>query len=165
MVGAVQAGRSSTPAQPVTEKLLDIVVRGNPVGQGRISFMGKGRAVHSNAATLKPWREAIRTAAVEAMAERPPFDGALCLSASFTLAKPTSAPKTRRTYASKRPDLDHLLRAVGDALQGVAFVDDARLVLIEACKCYPNEGQRALPYPGVRLGLSVVGAWFDWPVT
>jgi len=42
---------------------LVITVHGVPAGQGAISFKGKGRAVHSNADKLKPWREAVSAAA------------------------------------------------------------------------------------------------------
>jgi len=39
-------------------------------------------------------------------------------------------------YCPTRPDLDKLLRAVGDALTGVVFRDDAQLVRVEAEKHY-----------------------------
>ncbi|MDX3283604.1 hypothetical protein [Streptomyces scabiei] len=46
------------------QQVAEITVYGVPAGQGRVSFMGKGRpAVHSNAKVLKPWRKDIITAA------------------------------------------------------------------------------------------------------
>lgn len=39
-------------------------------------------------------------------------------------------------YKTSTPDLDKLLRAVNDALTGVAFVDDALVVHVAASKVY-----------------------------
>lgn len=50
---------------------LTITVHGTPAGQGRISFYGNGRAVHSNQNKLKPWREAISTAAQDVAGTHP----------------------------------------------------------------------------------------------
>jgi crossover junction endodeoxyribonuclease RusA len=40
----------------------------------------------------------------------------------------------REPYPAKKPDVDKLLRAVCDALSGIAFIDDAQIVAIGGTK-------------------------------
>ena len=56
----------------------------------------------------------------------------------FTRLKP-SAPAHPSTQASG--DLDKLVRAIGDALSGIVYHDDAQIVSIEADKLYHGEGE------------------------
>jgi Endodeoxyribonuclease RusA len=50
----------------------------------------------------------------------------------FYLPKPSSAPKRRRTWPDRKPDLSKLLRAIEDPMNGVLIADDARIV--EFCR-------------------------------
>lgn len=53
------------------------------------------------------------------------------------LVKPKTA---KQTTPSVRPDIDKLLRAVLDALTGVAYADDAQVVSVTTAKVYgPSE--------------------------
>lgn len=132
---------------------LAFVVYGTPIGQGRISFLGKGRAVHSNAKTLHPWRALVASRAAEAQTGMP-YTGPVQLRASFYLQRPKHHSNSRGlrdnapSHPAKRPDLDHLLRAIGDALTGIAWVDDSQVVKVRASKswCAPDA---ALQEPGV----------------
>jgi Holliday junction resolvase RusA-like endonuclease len=54
--------------------------------------------------------------------------GPLVASCVFYVPRPASAPKTRRTWPDKRPDLSKYLRAIEDPLSGVLFVDDAQII-------------------------------------
>jgi Holliday junction resolvase RusA-like endonuclease len=163
--GDASAGRSlrgssgrTTPAE--AEPVLVVIAHGNPIGQGNIRHLGAGRpAVHQNAKTLLPWRDTIRHAAIAAIGDREgfPLDGPLRVEATFTVPKPTGAPKRRRTWPSKRPDGDHLLRACLDAMTHVVFVDDARCVELACAKRYPLEGDDALTYPGVVVRVYRLG--------
>ncbi len=114
---------------------------GEPVGQGRISCYGRGRAVHSNDKELRPWRVQIGAAAMLAMGSRGPFDGPVAVSLSFYLPRPKVAAK--RLFPHLRPDVDHLVRAFGDAIKGVVVTDDSRIVRLDAQKLY------ALDKPGL----------------
>ena len=50
-------------------------------------------------------------------------------------------PKTvRRNLPYVAPDLDKLIRAVLDALTGVAYVDDGQVVTIKSTKTYGDPG-------------------------
>ena len=125
---------------------LAFTVAGIPAPQGSKRYLGKGVMVESSKA-VKPWREAVKSAALQAIGDREdllpwhPFDGPLSLTAVFWLLRPASAPK-RRWAPDRKPDLDKLLRSL-DALTDVAvWADDARVVRINASKSY-------------------VGGWFD----
>lgn len=75
---------------------------------------------------FEAWREAI---ALVARVRRPggePFCGPVIASYKFYLPKPKS---TQFDLApAGKPDLDKLIRAVSDALTGIVFVDDSRIV-------------------------------------
>lgn len=118
---------------------LTVTVPGVPVGQGRLSAVGRGRVIHSNAGALLPWRASIAAHVRQEMAAAgvvEPLDGPLTLTATFTLPRPKSAPR-RRWAPDGRPDLDHLVRAACDGLtQGGIWVDDGQVVTITASKVY-----------------------------
>jgi crossover junction endodeoxyribonuclease RusA len=69
--------------------------------------------------------------------------GPIAVRVTFTLHKPTTAPKRRKIWPSKRPDMDKLLRSTFDAI-GAAGVwkDDSQVVHTDMAKCYPNEWTR-----------------------
>jgi Holliday junction resolvase RusA-like endonuclease len=85
------------------------------------------RLVHSNAKQLKPWRQEMANAAIEARAEHPviPRDVAVRVSACFYFPRLASAPK-RVTRHTKAPDTDKLIRSF-DALSGICWVDDSQV--------------------------------------
>lgn len=96
---------------------LSFFVPGNPAPQGSKRHVGNGRMVES-AKTLKPWRESIRWAAVQAkpaaVVHFPTEPVAVLLL--FTMRRPVATPKRRTPPAVKKPDIDKLERAVLDAL-------------------------------------------------
>jgi Holliday junction resolvase RusA-like endonuclease len=120
---------------------LVIEVRGTPAPQGSKSYKGHraGKPVLvESCAAVPAWREAVVTAAREAMRRA----GFITMSApsivviDFYLARPASAPK-RRTVPDRRPDLDKLIRSTLDALTTAGVIeDDARVVEITARKHY-----------------------------
>jgi Holliday junction resolvase RusA-like endonuclease len=78
----------------------------------------------------------------------------------FTLAKPRSAPKRRRTWPDRRPDLDKLSRTVLDSLTSAgAIEDDGRVIAIRAAKTFPGECPEALDVPGVRIRIGSAMHW------
>lgn len=99
---------------------------------------------------VKPWRVAVSWAAREARAGRPPMDGPLVLRLVFALPTPTSASRKKLALGPcRKPDLDKLIRSTMDGLtDGGLWVDDSRVVRVEASKCY------AFP-PGVAIEVSL----------
>lgn len=139
-----------------TERTLEFVVYGLPGPQGSKRFMGvkAGRGVMiESSKKVRPWREDVRIAAEKARAGRPPIDGPLLVHMVFTLPKPNSAPKRRKIYPMRTPDLSKLLRSTEDALTSSGlWIDDARAVEYGLlAKRYPNEGRGALEAPRVHI--------------
>lgn len=130
-------------------------VDGLPASQGSLrAFVVKGRPVvtHDSSRT-RPWREAVKYAALQARGDRAPSsDRPLVLQLQFRLPKPagyatrTPRQRARWLWPWRKPDLDKLVRAVLDALTGILFSDDAQIVRIEAEKAY---GDR----PGLDVAL------------
>ena len=94
-------------------------------------------------------------AAREAMAGRAPLDGPLWVGMVFTVAKPKSAPKRKRTWPATKPDLSKLARSTEDALSdGGAWRDDAMVVeYLRLAKVYPGEDANALHIPGAVISI------------
>jgi Holliday junction resolvase RusA-like endonuclease len=114
---------------------LTIEVRGEPASQGSHSIIN-GRIVQVNSAKHKCWRNAVAFAALDLVTEGwDLLDEPIELSVIFYLPRPKTAT---REYPSVMPDLDKLIRAVGDSLSGVVYVDDSRIVRISATKVYAD---------------------------
>ena len=113
---------------------VSLSVTGDPASQGSHAIM-HGRIVQVNSSKHKAWRKAI---VQEAIATLPndwqPIDEPCELIVNFYLPKPKTVD---RQLPSVSPDLDKLIRAVGDSLtdSGVV-VDDSRIVRISARKLY-----------------------------
>lgn len=114
----------------VSYATIHIQVRGRPAPQGsktRTRFAMRD----ANAAMLHPWRDAVRHEVAIVMQGTEPLDGPIGMSVTFTLPKPTSAPKLRRVWPIKARsgDLDKLLRAILDACtDGGLWGDDSQVV-------------------------------------
>jgi Holliday junction resolvase RusA-like endonuclease len=134
--------------------VITIIVHGMPGPQGSKRHVGKGVMIESSK-KVKPWRQDVVAAAVEAHKGAEALDGPLLVSMVFTLPKPKSAPKRRRTWADKKPDLSKLARSTEDALTTAGVIrDDARIVEYERlAKVFPGEDPDALSSPGVRITI------------
>lgn len=157
-----------------------VEVHGVPGPQGSKSEKGRlpnGRArLVESSKKVKPWRHDVQAAAREAIDAMPSpaepgdfedaagwtaLDGPLVVSMVFTLRKPQSAPKRRRTWPDRYPDLSKLARSTEDALkdEGV-IVDDARIVeYARLAKVFPGEDPDSLRVPGVLVRIWRMEAW------
>ncbi len=126
-------------------------VVGLPAPQGSKRHLGNGVMAESSA-KVKPWREAVKWAALP---HRPvvPLDGPLLLHVTFTLPRPRSAVRAR-VMPDRYPDLSKLVRSTEDALTDVGvWADDARVVRCEAAKVWWGHDAAALPVPGCVLAV------------
>jgi Holliday junction resolvase RusA-like endonuclease len=138
--------------------VIAITVRGQPAPQGSKKFVGLSKAgrgiLAESSKKVKPWRQDVKDAAVAAMEGRTMLDGPLLAVMTFTLPKPTSAPKTRQTWPCRKPDLSKLVRSTEDALSDAGvWADDARAIALVVRKVYPNEGEDALSSPGAVIRI------------
>lgn len=129
-----------------------LFVPGEPAPQGSKSFKGmmpngRARMVESSKA-VGPWRERIALAAHQSGAGMMP--GAVAVDLRFVMPRPASTPKRRTPPAIKRPDLDKLARAVLDALTGIVFADDSRVIDLHAHKRLAEIGETT----GVRIEVT-----------
>lgn len=155
-----------------------IVVRGTPGPQGSKSVNAAG-AMYESSKKVQPWRRDVKAAAYLARrstVERddgteiswlPPLDGPLVASMVFTVTKPASAPKRRRTWPDRTPDLSKLVRSTEDALTDAGvWTDDARVVQYAVlAKVFPGEvgSPWTLEVPGVVIEVSTLDAWVLGP--
>lgn len=81
----------------------------------------------------------VKLAASKVMNDDPPFEGPLkiCVRATYLTPKSWSKSKRQNTYwKTSKPDASNLLKLVEDALNGVAFLDDAQIVEATVQKTY-----------------------------
>jgi crossover junction endodeoxyribonuclease RusA len=116
---------------------IGFVVFGTPQPQGSarafLSKDGRRPIITSDNARLKPWRQELAWVAVDAMQkgqqQKAPRGVPISVRLAFYFEKPKSARKSAHWKITK-PDLDKLLRAVLDALTGIAYEDDSQV-----CEC------------------------------
>jgi crossover junction endodeoxyribonuclease RusA len=114
---------------------LTIEVLGDPASQGSHAVI-HGRIVQVNSAKHKRWRNAVAFAALDLVG--PDFeliDEPVELSVIFYLPRPKTAT---REFPAVMPDLDKLIRSVGDSLSGTVIRDDSRIIAIHAQKLYAD---------------------------
>lgn len=124
---------------------------------------GRPLMVDTNAKSA-PWMATVAAAASEAMEGKSLLDGPLMLDVQFGFPRPKSHYRTGKNasllrpdaplHHFKKPDCDKLLRAIGDAMTGVVYRDDAQLSVVIAGKYYRDSGGRVditvTPDPAIR---------------
>jgi len=133
--------------------MVDIFIAGVPQAKGSTrAFVVKGRPIVTSAnKSVKGWEQTVRNAL--GMASVVLIKGPVAVTLWFTLPQPqTRAPKPRSADPHKRnpvpdtkPDLDKLARGTLDALNRIAFEDDARVVDLQVSKRY-----------GKRVGVGIM---------
>lgn len=124
-----------------TDNLISFQVHGLPIPQGSTrAWVIHGKPIiTSSAKGLSTWRRLVADVA-QNYAPKEPWEGPVGIELHFGLPKPKSAPKKKRVWPDKRPDLDKLTRAVLDALTYVVFADDSQVIEIQASKDYGAPG-------------------------
>jgi Holliday junction resolvase RusA-like endonuclease len=134
--------------------LLTIEVRGTPVAQGSMSaYVRGGHAVVTDQkrSRLKPWREAVRSTAVDVAGPNwtpIPREQPLRVRIWVALPRPASAPKRRRTWpvGHQSGDVDKLARAILDALTDAGiWTDDSQVTELHITKDYPAHLRASAP--------------------
>lgn len=123
------------------EPVLAFTVHGVPAPQGskkQVGTFGKnhkraGQAVLvESSKKVDPWRKQVAAVAKVAAGPRPPLDGPLVADMVFTLPRPQRFPAgdLRRVHGmpTTYPDLSKLLRSTEDAMSGIVWADDARVI-------------------------------------
>lgn len=121
--------------------MITIELAGEPKGKGRPRFARATGHTYTPAAT-RSYEAALRYAAQEAMAGKPPLEGALSLRVEAYLPIPASWSKRKQLRASMilirpttKPDFDNLMKPL-DALNKVVWRDDSQIVTVSFAKFY-----------------------------
>lgn len=122
-------------------------VPGTPVGKGRPKFSRAGAGVRTytpektaNYETLVKWAYASEYAGA------PLLEGAVRMVIMACYPVPKSWPKKKQEAALRgdirpmtKPDADNIAKAISDALNGLAYRDDAQVVDLLVQKYYSDE--------------------------
>jgi Holliday junction resolvase RusA-like endonuclease len=135
-VPAATTAAGPRPGSPA----ITVTVHGLPGPQGSKRHVGNGVMVESSE-KVKPWRQDVKYAALGATAALPGWtilDGPLAVAMTFTFARPKGHYRTGRNAHLLRdaapirpavfPDLSKIVRSTEDALTGVVWHDDQRVV-------------------------------------
>lgn len=133
------AAQSATPRHSV-----GFSVPGQPVAKGRPKFARQGGFVRAyTPEKTVNYETLVKIAAAEAMEGDAPMKGPLTLDISLGVTIPKSTPKKDRARIStgyflpvKKPDVDNVLKAISDAMNGIVYEDDAQLVDVRIRKRY-----------------------------
>ncbi len=132
------------------------VTYGAVVGQGSmVALISKstGKAIVKQGTRLIAWRDTVGYGARRAMRGRPKLEGPLELCVWFYLPRRKSVTRDR---PSVKPDLDKLVRAIGDAMEGIVYANDSQIVRVLAEKFYGKRSRVEISVS--ELGLRLCAA-------
>lgn len=117
--------------------MIDVVIYGKPVSKGRPRF---GKAKNGNMVAYTPFKtrkyeQEVKTLFQLAMFSKPMLEGAVkvTITAFFNSKKKTG-------WHTSRPDLDNIVKAILDSMNGIVVEDDSAVAQIVAFKKY-DEGE------------------------
>jgi Holliday junction resolvase RusA-like endonuclease len=118
--------------------VITFTVPGNPVAQPRVAAAKRGKFIHiyTPEKKIKPYKDAIKLIATQAMAGNPPLEGPIDVCIHFYLDRPKSHSKKQREcdWHAQKPDIDNLTKAVFDALNEICFQDDSQICQLRVRK-------------------------------
>lgn len=139
----------------MTPRPVVFFVPGQPVAKGRpIAGRGfGGRTTLRTPAKTVAYEGLVAHACHGAMRGDSPFSGPLAVIFSVTVQIPASWSKKRQALANdgaigatKKPDIDNVVKALCDGMNGIAYKDDAQIIELTVTKHYGDT-------PGVLVRL------------
>lgn len=120
-------------------------------GRARVTTIGGHARAYTPAKTVA-YESTVALMAQQAMGASRPMAGPVAVSIVATWPIPTSWSKKRReseVFKTSKPDLDNLVKALGDGCNGIVWGDDSQIVRMHASKVYG-------PVPGVTVEAHTV---------
>ena len=128
-------------------KMIKFTYHGEAVGKGRPRVSRRGNYVHTyTPEKTRVFEEAIKFEFMASNSEKMPvYERDIPLKANVTVGCSIPKSYTKKKQAlcrdrvlvpNKKPDIDNILKAVFDALNGYAFEDDVQIVQVYAEKQY-----------------------------
>lgn len=118
--------------------MIIFTIPGNPVAQPRVKAAKRGKLIHvyTPEKKIKPYKDAIKLIASQAMAGKPALEGPVGVCIHFYFDRPKSSTKKQCEcdWHTQKPDIDNLTKAVFDALNGICFQDDSQICLLRVRK-------------------------------
>ena len=125
---------------------LKFEIPGSPIGQGRPKFSTiNGHAVAYDPEKSRNYKAYVKMLAAQAMKDSgfTMIEGPCCLDINAYFEVPKSKSKKFKERAllglerpTKKPDIDNIVKALQDALNGLAYKDDSSIVFLSVAKCY-----------------------------
>lgn len=124
-------------------------VQADPVAQGRprlTTIGGVARAFDPKKS--RQWKAFIKDVAMKAMVDAGydrPLQGPLCARMRFGFALPKSSYRKKtprlRSWHTKRPDIDNLIKGIFDACESVIYINDTCIakVVVDKIECSQGE--------------------------
>ena len=138
-------------------KPVTFYVEGNPVAQPRARARKGGGGVYNPPGPINKYREKIREHAKSNFPE--PHEGALSVSIEFYFARTKEEMGSKypayAIWRTKKPDADNLAKAVLDAMNGVAYVDDSQVCHLSIVKLTANKDGEAV----TKVTISPMEVW------
>lgn len=129
-----------------------LTISGEPVGKGRPRFYG-GHAV--TPPKTREYEERIRE--LFAYSQLKMIEGPVSVEVLAYYKIPKSATKSRKENMRSgkekptiKPDIDNVIKAICDALNGYAYEDDKQIVQLSAVKGYADEPKVIVQISSVR---------------
>ncbi|WP_157801687.1 RusA family crossover junction endodeoxyribonuclease [Corynebacterium striatum] len=133
------------------QPLFEVFVPGVPRPQGSKVNLGRGRMKESSP-HLKAWRGLVTTRSAIIWKRNPPIDQSVHLDVVFVMPARKREPDPGGWHTAT-PDLDKLIRAIGDALTMAGILhDDSRIAAITATKRRARHGEP----PGAHIHLDTL---------
>lgn len=119
-------------------------VPGQPVAKARARYATHGGFVRAyTPAKTAAYEGLVQLCCGEAMKGDKPISGAVALDLVIGVQIPTSWSKKRQQMAvrgeigpTKKPDIDNVVKALCDGMNGIAYADDAQIVSLTTRKHY-----------------------------
>lgn len=130
---------TNTPSPQATVKF---EIPGEPVAKARArATMVAGRARLYTPEKTEKYEARVALFAQQAMAGRPPMAGGLALSVVALFGVSQSWAKKKQAAAlagleahTKKPDLDNVIKAIKDGMNGIVWGDDSQVCALIECR-------------------------------
>ena len=138
----------------------NFTVLGQPAPKGNLRAVQVGpkmRLIEKSKRT-GTWTDSVRFAASQLDGVWAPRPIPVSVDIAFFVARPKRLPKNTITPATRKPDIDKLVRAVLDGMTGVLYQDDSQVVSLLAAKSYcdrcPNGTYRYAHIPRAEVRIT-----------